>query len=110
MEAAVDELGKRLRRDPLFGPKGSDALPCPRERLVEFLTYIFAGSPCYDGGPVWERYAGQPGFEARYRRFVDHLVAALVEPSGSVCLALEIRDVMERVGDHVARHSEQVEA
>lgn len=111
IEAAVGTLLRRLREDSLFNeqPHAQQRL-CPREGLAEFLVYIFAGSPTYEGRALGEAHGGLFLNNARYDRFVDHLVSIFSEDGGNARLAIETRYVLERVRPFVLNSPQVIEA
>ncbi|MBA5777968.1 hypothetical protein H2509_12625 [Stappia sp. F7233] len=111
IEAAVSSLLRRLREDSLFaGQPHSPLRTCPREGLTEFLVYIFAGSPTYEGRALGEAHGGLFLDTPRYDRFVDHLVSIFSNDGTNARIAIEARYVLERVRPFVLNSPQVIEA
>lgn len=102
IERAVDELMKKLMADSLFMTRSQVKLRiCPRAQLVEFLTYITAGSPTYEGQPLGFAHDGLFISENQADRFTSYLIDALGGHDTEFGIASEISYLLQRVRPHL---------
>ncbi len=111
VEAAVSSLLERLGDDPVFMTRNQVALKaCPRESLTEFLVFIFAGAPTYEGNSLHEAHGGLVVTGAQLDRFIDHLVSIFSNDGRDTRISIETRFVLERVRQYLLSPTELIQA
>lgn len=111
VEAAVSTLLERLSKDPVFTRRQQGALKtCPREGLIEFLVFIFAGAPTYEGNSLHEAHGGLVVTGAQLDRFIDHLVSIFSDDGKDARISIETRLVLERVRQYLLSPADLIRA
>ncbi|MXN64125.1 hypothetical protein GR183_04360 [Stappia sp. GBMRC 2046] len=111
LERAVGEVMARLVKDPLFMSRNQVRLRiCPRDALIDFLTYLTGGSPTFDGAPLGYVHDGLFISEQQYGRFAQHLVSVLGRDGADPRAATEFRYILDRVRPYLFAERAKLEA